>query len=594
MTHLDKLNIAKNVAIASLFAIMVVWFSGLFDPLLPILCGIAVAIRLYKYDIRVKSFVFLLIIISSLLETHWWFLGESTVAFGASGVITSWILVLLPRLLQKKYIRRIFEILPTVLVIVMMPLPSFLVRPLESRRGLIDGGEWAKAGPIPTGAPALATKYQYGYEQYRSLLNAKIVTPGTSLREFDELIVITPTTPFDDAFFNDLCKWTASGGRLLIVADHTNLFGHQTVLKPLLEKFGIAIRPDAVFETETNGGVYSNLMVKFSGLTPCSISKGVIPRLKMTGWSESADYTASSFFGELQPSNDDYWGHHAVLGTKRCGLGEVTVFTDSTFFANFAINRWSSNVLMSSIFWPRVSSIAAIIGFFGLFAYLWRPAAWVLFSAMSLVLLSPALGFVSSAPPSAKAVTLQPPGTVVNESEERDNGTGSSLLASAYAFDLSIRWNSAARTTFKDHIRTNGICFLSRTGDTNYEDLSTIPRFDIGEIINGRFYLDQNSFWFGQGAGPVRTANAANCWRTLGAVIPTSPSLTLIDTAVTKLRNTKGNSLILKVSRIPDNWAVIDDRIVGKWIPESKKWLIRKEWQLGPWLKSDLILESVP
>jgi len=212
---------------------------------------------------------------------------------------------------------------------------------------------------------------------------------------------------------------------------------------------------------------------------------------------------------------------------------------------------------------------------------------------MSLVLLSPSLGFATNSAPPAMAVTLQPPHAVENESEERDNGSGSSLLASAYAFDLRIQWNPSARTSFKDHIRENGICFPSHTGDTNYEDLSTIPRFDIGQIGNGRFYLDKNSFWFGQGVGPIRAANAANCWKSLGAAVPASPVLTVIETADIKLKNTKGQTLTLKVAKLPDNWAILDDRIVGKWIPESSKWLIRKEWQLGPWLKNDLLLENV-
>ena len=594
--HQNKLETFKDAGIATLFAILAIYFSGLSEPWLPILCGAASAVRLSKFDIGGRSFVFLVVIGTSFLENRTWFLGNSTIAFGISGFAATWIFHTIPRLSLMKATQRIVEILPALLVIIMMPLPASIGSAKNPKRGMIDAGVWAKTDQLPKGQEALSTKHQYGYEQFKTSQHAELVSPHQSLKGFDELILITPTIPFDDEFANAVSNWTSSGGRLLIVADHTNLFGHQTVLKKIVEEFGIALRPDALFETDTNGGIYGNLVEKFAGLTPCSISKGVIPRLKMAGWSERPDYTATSFFGKMDPTNDDQWGHHVVLGSKRYGLGEVSVFSDSTFFANFAINRWSSNVMESSMFWNRGSSLMAVMGLLGLLAYLKKPVSWLLFSGISLVILSPSIGFNTHGPgPHSTLVTLKPPDSVSNDSEERDKGVGSSLLASAYAFDLGIQWDQKAKLSFRDHIHTKGIALKASSNTEDPENWTRIPPFDIQEILNRRFYIDQNTFWYAQGAGLVRTANMANCWRSLGATIPDSiGKLTITNRDAKNLRGSDGKVYPTKVCSLPDNWVIFDDRIVGRWVPESSKWLVRKEWQLGPWLKGDLLFEQVP
>lgn len=590
MTHQSKIAPFKDAGIALLFAVLAVSFSGLCEPWLSILCGAASAIRLSKFDIRASSFLYIAILCVSFMEGRSWFLGASTIAFGISGLLATWIFQI-PTLPKIKIARRIIEILPALLILLMMPLPVSIFSTKAPKRGIIDAGVWAKSVELPKGEEALSTKYQYGYEQFKTSQKAEIVFTHQSLNGFDELILITPTTPFDDKFSNDLADWTSKGGRLLIVADHTNLFGHQTVLKKIVDKFGIGIRPDAVFETKTNGGTYSNLLDKFVGLTPCSISKGVIPRLRMEGWSEHPNYTAPSFFGKMDPSNDDQWGHHTVLGSRRHGLGEVSIFSDSTFFANFAINRWSSNILEASLFWNRTSSIMALVGLLALLAYLKKPLASFLALGVALVIISPSMGFTTHVNEAHSiSITLAPPESITN-SEEREKGFGSSLFASAYAFDIGIRWDNDAALNFKDTLLKNGIALKPVSESAELSGWEKFPTFEIEQILNNRFYIDENSFWFSQGVGPVRAANMANCWKTFGAKLPGYLEiLTVISLEEKIIQSADGTTRHSTICNLPGNWVIFDDRIVGRWIPQSSKWLVRKEWQLGPLLQKDMML----
>lgn len=592
MTHQNKLKFIKDAGISTMFVILSICFSGLCEPFLPVLCGMACAITLTHFNIRLRCFFFLLIICVSFLETRIWFLEKSAITFGLSGLAVTCACQKFPLLARINLLVRTIKIIPAILVIMMMPITASLFSAKSPKRGMINGGVWATIGKLPKGQEALSTKHQYTYEKFKDGLGAEVTRTDQPLEEYDELILITPTYPFDAKSTKTLRDWTAKGGRLFVVADHTNLFGHQTVLKDLLEEFNISIQPDALFETETNGGIYSNFFGKYVGMTPCSISSGVIPRLKMRGFSEYPDYTASSFFGEMSPSNEDKWSRHVVMGSKRFGLGEISVFSDSTFFANFAINRWSSQAIVSSVFWNRNAAILSLVGLISLLFYLKKPNDFLLSSATVLILLCPSLGFNPSLP-KLSTVSLRPPDSVSNDSEERDKGIGSALFASAYAFDVEIKWDKNANQTFREHIETNGIRLDSSKNVAESEKWKDVPSFDVQEIVKNKFYVDENSFWFSQGAGLLRTANMENCWKLLGASIPQASKISVVGTEMKKLRQSE-ISATHKITYLNDNWVIFDDRIIGRWVPKASKWLIRREWQLGPWLKNDIILEDAP
>jgi hypothetical protein len=592
MTQQNNPKAYRSFLIFAIFAVLAVQFSEVSQIWLPLLYGIAAGISLSQITFRSKCFVFLAIVLLSLLETKVWFLGDSTLKFGLAGLSITLITQKYRLIPSSMLLARGIQIAPILITALMMPLVASLLASKHPARGILDGGVWATTSVLPTGQEALSTKYQYTYDNFKGALNAEIIHPGQSLDIYDEIVVITPTVPMDAQYVEKIANWTKRGGRLLVIADHTNLFGHQTVLKSLIDQFGISLQPDALFETETNGGTYSNWFEKFAGLTPCSISAGVIPRLKMNGWSERPDYTATSFFGDLDPTNDDKWGHYTVLGSRRVGFGEVSVFSDSTFFANFAIHRWSSQSILSSLFWAPISSIIVLLGVGALFAYLKNSSHYLLVCAMLCVGISPSLGFRITQPNVSAVINLKPPDSAGNDSEERDKGTGSSLLASAYAFNVNINWDKNANLTFKNHIETKGIA-LPNINDQDVLNWDNAPQFDIHQIIQGKFYLDQNSFWYTQGVGLIRAANMANCWKTLGVKIPEEEKIQIISDEEKSIRSSAGVQSRHKITTLNNNWIIFDNRIIAKWVPDANKWLIRKEWQLGPWIKKDQVYEPI-
>lgn len=586
----SRLDAIFNAGIAMIIAIFMTYYTGLFEPWFGIACGMAAACTLKSFNVRAVGLIFILISCLSLLENRPWFLGQSSFTFGLSGLATAILLKVARKSCSYRIACRLVQVLPLVFVAHLMPLPASILSTSNPKRAILDAGVWGAISNLPKGADALMTKHQYTYERFQQSLGADVIGLDNTLEEIDELYLITPTQPFKVKDITAICDWTNEGGRLVVIADHTNLFGHQTVLQQLLNEFGIALRPDAIFETKTNGGIYSNFFEKFAGLTPCSISEGVIPRLKMTGWSENPDYTASSFFGEMSPSNDDRYGRYPILGTRRYGMGDVSVFTDSTFFANFTINRWSSQTLLSSLLWGRSATAAATLGIICFLIYILKPRRWLLSMGYLFILLSPSLGFtIDFKESSPSSLALAPPDSVGNNSEERDKGSASSMLASAYAFDIEIRWSKNSATTLRDHVQKWGIKFPK----TINEEVAWLnaPSFDLHKINNGAFYIDENSFWFNQGVGPIRARNMANFWKSLGAKVDSNaPNAVVIDSNVETLEGPDKKSASVEINRLIDNWSIIDNRIIAKWIPETSKWLVRKEWQLGPWIKKDFVL----
>lgn len=590
----NRFNLLLNAGIALLYVILSIQFVGLVDPWLSIICGIAIATVIVDHHIHDKSFIFLLVSGLSCLENAPWFMDSNTLIVSLIGLSGTLIFHFFRSLRKHVLFIRIIQAAPIVLVIFLMPIPSSFSAKRDATVAILDGGVWATIKKLPEAEAALSIKHQYTYEIFQESLGAKIISANETLDGIDKLVIITPTIPFSRIQIESIHDWTKRGGRLVIIADHTNLFGHQTVLKDLAADFGIELRPDAVFETETNGGIYGNFFSRYTGLTPCSISKGVIPRLKMKGWSEYPDYEASSFFGELEISNDDHYGSYPVLGSRRSGLGEVTVFTDSTFFANFGINRWSSQSLLNSIFWSPKSSIIAVIGLILVMGYLFKPYRLILLSGVALVIISPNIGFSDNSAPSARhIVNLKPPNSFDNDTEERDRGQGSALLASAYAFDVGIKWENSASFNLRETLYKEGLQLpYPKKNASVFTDL---PPFDIQKIADGKFYLDQSSFWFGGGAGAIRTANMRSFWRFLGADLDSEAvSLAPIDRVELNLLSSDGQMGLVEIVKLPKNWTVINQRIVAKWIPKSSKWLARKEWQLGPWLEKDLVFEVAP
>lgn len=216
-----------------------------------------------------------------------------------------------------------------------------------SNVGIIDS-RWCSTRGEFTDDYTISSAYSYS-EMKRiisSSYHTKVIDPLSlnynNIINHDVLIFITPTYYLNENSINSVLEFVKKGKRIILIGDHTNLYGHATVLNKLCERLNISFREDSLFSI-TSDKVYSVLpynIKKFDIKTPCSISIrniGYIWGLLKDSIKENADYTRANFFGELRWTTDDTRDDWVVGATIPYGKGEVILFSDSTIFSNFSI-----------------------------------------------------------------------------------------------------------------------------------------------------------------------------------------------------------------------------------------------------------------
>tara|TARA_B100002003_G_scaffold247559_1_gene279354 strand:+ start:844 stop:3078 length:2235 start_codon:yes stop_codon:yes gene_type:complete len=163
------------------------------------------------------------------------------------------------------------------------------------------------------------------------------------LNKADVAIMITPTTPIDRRSKKILLDFVSKGHRLVMISDHTDLFGHGRVINALLKEVGVEIEYNSLFKANDHYGTVNLLNTPLRSIrpkTPNSISFKA-PAFAFgwaNGWiSEQADYSKPHFFGDFRWTADDAFGKWIVGGVVKYGKGDVLVWGDSTIFANFSI-----------------------------------------------------------------------------------------------------------------------------------------------------------------------------------------------------------------------------------------------------------------
>jgi hypothetical protein len=233
--------------------------------------------------------------------------------------------------------------------------------PGQMKRGrvLIDEShcnwEWTRE-PFDTAAFGIRAEYNYYcLAQYLGhYYEVKVSEDSLSaavLDSTDVLVIKTPTAPFTTDEIEAVTGFVKSGGGLLLIGDHTNLFGMSAYLNAIAARFGMRFRFDDTFDLQTTGlstfrrprcwfhPAIRDLKI-FGFLTSCSIEGGwgVQPVIVGSGLgSEDADYGHPNFFGDIAYDLRDRFGLFLQAGARRWGRGRVLLFTDSTCFSNFCM-----------------------------------------------------------------------------------------------------------------------------------------------------------------------------------------------------------------------------------------------------------------
>lgn len=211
-----------------------------------------------------------------------------------------------------------------------------------------ENNAWA-TDIIPYDGKDWTLKSAYSYSLLYELMANRYDVKKTSslafedLTEFDVLFFMTPTKRFSEKEKSILNSYLGQGGKLIFIADHTDLYGHARAINSFTEAHGIRVRYDAVFDPydkHAKALLENFLYSKARMMTSSSISLGygsAVLAFCHNFISESSDYTRPNFFAEMMDTPDDRYGTFPLVTVTKVGRGSIVLCSESTVFSNFAI-----------------------------------------------------------------------------------------------------------------------------------------------------------------------------------------------------------------------------------------------------------------
>jgi len=218
------------------------------------------------------------------------------------------------------------------------------------------------------------------------------ITPE-ELEKASALVIYDPDRAFTSDELDAIHEFVKKGGGILLVGDHTNVFGTTSHLNTVCRPFGFIFRDDVLFDLDEDffqlydvprmhsQFLHGMTFFKFRGpasIEPTSCSTRTIFRVSHAK-SLRAIYSVNNFY---PPPHDDpkmRTGEFSCSVSSRYGRGRVLAFADSTIFSNFEIfYPGKYEYLLNGMRWlnhrdaplttplKRLASLAALIvlGFF--------------------------------------------------------------------------------------------------------------------------------------------------------------------------------------------------------------------------------------
>lgn len=218
------------------------------------------------------------------------------------------------------------------------------------------------------------------------------------------LLIKLPTRFYSASEKERIRRYVATGGILLVISDHTNLFGSQQILNNLLAPYRLQVQSDATLPFQGRDYVHrfkpTNSSFSFENTdslifqTSCTFRATDIsfsPLLITTrAVAEDAEYSDSRFFGPLIISPDDRRGPLCLAGMIPYGHGLVIVFGDSTIWSSFSLNTPPNKQLFFDILYlglmrpDRSQKILLLVALTLACGYLWWRRASVKLSLLAI------------------------------------------------------------------------------------------------------------------------------------------------------------------------------------------------------------------
>ncbi len=449
--------------------------------------------------------------------------------------------------------------------------------------GYIVSGFWASPANEAVGANIQS---EYSSSRFIERIGATILDAGAELPDlsgYTKLVLFMPTKPLTAKSTDQLIRWVRGGGQLMVVVDHTDLFGHARVANAVLRNVGLRANYNAILPPLGGYVYYHGAGASLAGLTACSLEGKGDPIYWTMGYSEDVDYGGASFFGDLTPTEGDKAGIHFIGMRTTCGLGEVVTFGDSTFFANFALERYASSIALEELTGGRAGipihdiALAALM-----FMFLpWRLATVV------AVLCAPFLFIGGSS--RAKQDKYSQVSLISGDTDltDREDGPLAALLAAHHAYNPPpIRWGCSFAGS--GHVSVCGIDFhpLSRVASSSTLDsaMSETLSPDFVRLFASHDIKSVSHFgsvWFDDGVGVLRDEIFRSFWSN------SKFSLSVEREEIMRFRKINGTSLeapiLVRVHWLSsgNGWALLGRGYVARWIPEQGVFLLRSNWQMN-------------
>ena len=192
---------------------------------------------------------------------------------------------------------------------------------------------------------------RYASQFFRSVSALQGPIDDKALSGCDVFVLKVPGRPFSKGEIDAVERFVRNGGGLLVIADHTNVYGHASYLNAVTQRFGFRVRHDCLLGVDLPWqDLYEPPLVphpivqhlgEMNFATSCSIAPGASRGRAAIRWVGLKNLPPNYFAFNLQPGPEDRpemrYGAFVQLWTTRFGRGRVAAFTDSTIFSNFCV-----------------------------------------------------------------------------------------------------------------------------------------------------------------------------------------------------------------------------------------------------------------
>ena len=258
------------------------------------------------------------------------------------------------------------------------------------------------------------TVYNYALLRKRleSQYDVQVITEDIANIDTDLFIVKTPVEFYSQQEKEVIQEYVRDGGTLLVIGEHTNLFGHAMVTNDLLGWTGLRLNHDATLSYITphydfrarwwnrHPILYGIDNIEFqTSATISASSPHVFPFIVGDkAVAEEADYSNDRFFGELIPDSADR-NPPLVLGAYQyIGDGKVILFGDSTIWSNFSFFAATNEALLGNLLRACevkpglvIRIVVLLLGLGCVIGVYWYCRSWT--SAVLILLISLAFAF---------------------------------------------------------------------------------------------------------------------------------------------------------------------------------------------------------